>query len=50
MRTFSYAAKMRWIDVLELIQILQIKRDSIKRNNFISIILFKVPPEHDGNV
>ena len=48
-RIFLYAAKMYWIDFLKPI-IFKIERDSIKRNNFISIILFKVPPKHNENV
>ena len=50
MGAFLYAVKMRCIDFLKLGYILQIETDSIKRNNLISIILFKVPPEHNGNV
>ena len=50
MGAFLYAVKMRCIDFLKLVYILQIETDSIKRNNLISIILFKVPPEHDENV
>ena len=30
--------------------IFKIERESIKRNNFISIILFKVPPKHNENI
>ena len=49
MRTFPYAAKTHWTDFLKPI-IFQVKRDSIKRNNFVSIILFIVPPKHEENV
>ena len=47
MRRFPYAAKIR--DFLKPI-IFQIERDSIKGNNFISFILFLVPPKHNENV
>ena len=49
MAAFAYADKIRWIDFLKPI-IFQIKRDSIKRNNFISIIFFIVPSKHDKNI
>ena len=47
MRKFPYAAI---IDFLKKTIIFQIKTDSIKRNNFVSIILFIVPPKHEENV
>ena len=47
MRRFPYAVKIR--DFLKSI-IFQIERDSIKGNNFISFILFLVPPKHNENV
>ena len=49
MRTFPFTAKMRSIDFLKPTNF-QIERDSIKRNNSISIIFFIVPPKHNENV
>ena len=49
MRTFPMRPRCVQLIFLKPITF-QIVRDSIKRNNFITIIVFIVLPKHNGNV